>query len=171
MQFYGVDSVIEILSEGALLDHLLQVAVGAADQTDIYFFGRKAADTLDFIILQDTEQLCLKRKGHFADFVQKQGSGVSQLKFSHFSFLQGSGKGTFFIAEKLGFHQFFGDRSAVDFDKRLTFAQAHFLDGRGKELLADAGLPGDQDRDVKSSVCFDRIFYFQHLGCIADDAA
>ena len=43
-----------------------------------------------------------------------------------------------------------GDGAAVDDDERLAGALALTLDGAGDELLADAGLAFDEDRDVGS---------------------
>src|SRR3546814_2453171 len=58
----------------------------------------------------------------------------------------GACKRAFLMAEKLGFEQVFGNRSAVDRDERLVGAAALSMNVASHQLLAGAGLAVDQDR-------------------------
>jgi len=42
--------------------------------------GADVADALQFLLLQDAQQLCLHRERHFADFVEKQGAAVGPVR-------------------------------------------------------------------------------------------
>ena len=49
------------------------------------------------------------------------------------------------MPEQLGFKQFFGDRSTVNYDKRLVPARAVKVDRLGEKLLPRSGFAANQD--------------------------
>ena len=75
-----VQPVIQIGAKAALFDHLRQIAIGGGDQPDIDFQRVRAADPLEFLILQHPQQLGLSAGAQFAHFVQKQGAAISEFK-------------------------------------------------------------------------------------------
>ena len=54
----------------------------------------------------------------------------------------------FDVAEQLGLEQVLGHRAAVDRDERLVLARARAVNGAREQLLAGAGLAGDQHARV-----------------------
>ena len=56
------ESVIQILAEGSLRNHLLQIAVGRTDDPDIHMDVLNPADTADIMAFQHAKQFCLKRQ-------------------------------------------------------------------------------------------------------------
>src|SRR6185436_7786492 len=138
-----VEPVVEILAEGAGGDRLLQVLVGGGDQAHVRLDRLGAADPLELPLLQDTEQLHLRRQVDVADLVEKQRAAVRQLEAALLARF-GAGEGAFLVAEQLGLDQAVGQRGAADFDERLLRAQRAVVDGVGDQLLAGARLAADQ---------------------------
>ena len=60
--------------------------------------GLAAADPLELTFLEHPQQFGLRFKRHFADFVQQQGSAVSQLEAA-FAPPVGPGESTLFMSE------------------------------------------------------------------------
>ena len=56
----------------------------------------------------------------------------------------GAAEGALLVAEQLAFHQQFGKRAAVDIHPGFGAAQRHLVDGARHDLLAGAGLAGDE---------------------------
>ena len=82
----------------------MQVAVGGGDHADVDSgrFGR--ADSLEFALLQDPQQLGLQFRIEFADLVEKQRSAVGQFEAAH---LVGdrAGERSLDVAEQLALDQ------------------------------------------------------------------
>jgi len=73
---------------------------------------------------------------------------VRLLDLARGAFLAGAGKGAALVAEQLGFDQRFGNRRAIERDKRLLGTRAAVVEGLGEDFLAGAGFALDQDRNV-----------------------
>ena len=67
---------------------------------------------------------------------------MGQIKASFFSAIR-SGKGAFFMAEKLGFQQGFGDGRTVNLNERAVFSGTVVMDGTGNEFFAGTGFTRD----------------------------
>ena len=93
-----VEAVVEILAERAFFERGAQVAVGGGDQADIHFERFRAAEPLEFALLQDAQQLHLDGGRHVADFVEEQRAFVGQLEFSGLA-RSGAGEGALLVAE------------------------------------------------------------------------
>src|SRR5205814_639699 len=111
-----VEPVEEILAEAALLDLSLEVLIGRGDDADIDGDRLRAADALEFLLLEDAKHLGLRLERHVADLVEKERSAVSEVELAAPE-LRGAGEGAFLVAEKLAFDQLLGDGGAVHFDK------------------------------------------------------
>ena len=61
----------------------------------------------------------------------------------------GAGKRAFDVAEQFGFEQLFGDRAAVDGDKRRAGARAGAVDGAREHFLAGTAFAADQHAGVR----------------------
>ena len=75
-----------------------QVAIGRGNNPHVDFHRLGSADSFDLSVLQETQELHLQRRRQFADFVEKQRAGVSELEFTALLRVC-SGKGAFFMAE------------------------------------------------------------------------
>jgi hypothetical protein len=67
----NAQAVEKVLSEAALIDFLLEVAIGRGDDPDIHFACQSVTDPFQFALLQHAELLGLHRERHFAEFVEE----------------------------------------------------------------------------------------------------
>ena len=94
------ESVVEIYSETAIPDHLLQVSIGGRDQADVGPERRRSAHPLVLALLQDTQKLGLDRGRQLADLVEEQRTARGELEAAALE-LVGSGEGAALMAEEL----------------------------------------------------------------------
>src|SRR3546814_7143451 len=110
------------------------MTVGRADQADVHLHGLAAADPVDLALLHGAQQLRLETRVHLADLVEQQGAAVGFFELADPA-CDGACKRAFLMAEKLGFEQVFGNRSAVDRDERLVGAAALSMNVASHQLL------------------------------------
>src|SRR5690606_1715326 len=75
-----VQAIVQILTEQALLDLALQLAVCRSNDANVGSQRDPPADGGVLALLQHTEQACLSLHRHIADFVKKQRSGLRLLE-------------------------------------------------------------------------------------------
>lgn len=117
-------TIVQILTETVLSDHLFQIPVGCCENTDIDLNGIMASDSFDLLFLKNTEQFNLHFQGLFTDLIKKYGAGIGQFKKTDLAIFIGAGKGTPLIAEQFAFDQVGRDGTAVDADIRLILTAA-----------------------------------------------
>ncbi|MNI49326.1 hypothetical protein D3C73_1039290 [compost metagenome] len=106
---------------------------------------------------------------HIADFVEEQGAALGDLQFAGAALAVGTGKRAGGGAEEFGLQQRFGNRRAVDTDKRLVRAGRGVVDRLGQQLLAGAGLAEQQYRRFGARTAPGAAFDFQAGGAGADE--
>src|SRR6516165_7660594 len=94
--------IVQILAKRRLLHHCEQITMGRSDQANVNPMRVIAPKSLEFLFLQDSQQLRLKLQGDIADFIKKKRAFIRQLKASGFS-RNRSGECSFFMAEQLTF--------------------------------------------------------------------
>src|SRR4051794_8310978 len=112
MEHYDVQAVIKVLAKGAVYNSLLEIAMGGRDHSYVYFYSFFAADSSEFLILENLQELGLELELHIANFIQQNRASVSQLEDSSLPF-ESTCKGAAFVAEKLTLNQFRRKRSTV----------------------------------------------------------
>src|SRR5271167_5029371 len=110
----------------------------------------RPAETLEFAILEDTQQLDLNGRWHIADFVQKERAAVRQFEFSRLAGDR-TGKGPFFVAEQFAFKEIFRDSRAVDLQEWAGGTIGMFVNGARDHVLPDAAFAANQNRGVRRS--------------------
>ena len=75
-----VQSVVEILAEGAVGHRRFEDLVGRGDQADVRLDRLGAAEALELARLQHPQQLHLRLQVDVADFVEKQRAALGQLE-------------------------------------------------------------------------------------------
>ena len=70
------------------------------DEPDVNFMRTVAAESLEFLLLQDAQQFRLQLQRYVADFVKKQRTSVGQLEPPRL-LRDSAGKCTFFVAKQL----------------------------------------------------------------------
>ncbi len=121
--------------------------MGRGDHAHVDLHGTRAANPLQFALLQHTQQLGLEGRRDFADLVEEDGAAVGRFETSA-PRRHGSGEGALFVAEQFRFEQVFRQRSAVEAHVRAVGARRMVVDGVGDEFLAGAGFATQQDRGV-----------------------
>jgi ABC-2 type transport system permease protein len=136
---------VEVLAEGAEVDHAPQVAMGGADEADVHPPVHGLAQPPHQPRLQGPQNLGLHRQRQLADLVDEQGSPVGRLDGPGPG-LGGAGEGPLDVAEKLGLQQALRQRPAVDDDEGAARPGGGLVEGAGHQLLAGPGLALDQHR-------------------------
>jgi hypothetical protein len=137
--------------------HVLgEVAIRRRYQSHVYTQRLVAADSLEFTLLQHPQEHYLRFLRHFSDFVQKQSAAVSLLKAA-FSSADSACECASLMAEQLGGQQSSWYGGAVDLDQRAMCPRRPPVDGARNQLLAGAGLAGDQHCCSRSGHLLDRL--------------
>lgn len=123
LEFDDVEPVIEIFPEVFTADQFFQVFVGGGDDLDVGMIRLCVAQRLEFLFLDQAQQLDLDEGGDGADLVEEQGA-VFGFTDQPFLGIPGVGKGAADMAEQLIFEKVFRDSAAVDRDERLPAAPA-----------------------------------------------
>ena len=143
-----LETVIEVLAQQSLGEHLIELAVGGRDDPDIHLDGRLASGAREVAALQHAQQLHLQIGRHLGDFVEEERAAVGA--FEHAAMPPvGAGEAPAFVAEELALHQGGGDRAAVDRDEAVPAPTAQIVEGPRHQLLARPRLTRDQDRRAR----------------------
>ena len=112
-----VQTVEEIAPELPRFDHRRQITIGRRDQPYIDADRARAAEPLEFLLLQHAEEFRLQLEGNVTDFVEEQRSAVRELEAADL-LRDGAGKCPFFVAEELALEQAGGNGGAVQLHER-----------------------------------------------------
>src|SRR5881628_1586335 len=74
MQRNDVQAVVQVGTEPTRLDLLLEIAIGGGDQSRVDRDGFRGADGDDFSMLENAQQLDLRRRRRLANFVEEERS-------------------------------------------------------------------------------------------------
>lgn len=85
MEVHYVNSVVEVLPEVSSKDFFRQVTVSSKDEPDVYLFIFLSTDAAELAILQKLQELGLRARIKFSDFIEKKRTRVSQLYPSGFA--------------------------------------------------------------------------------------
>src|SRR5438046_799971 len=92
----------------------------------LHRFG--AADPLESLFLEQSQDLGLKRQRHVADFIEEDGAAVALLELSDAAAV-GAGERAFLVPEQLALQKVFRDRRTVEREERLFGSGAVLVDG------------------------------------------
>ena len=162
--------VVQVLTEGVLLDEKAQVLVRCGSDADVGPDGLRPSHPLELLLLEDAQDLGLRVGAHVSDLVQEDCSLVCQLELP-FPLRDGIRESSLLVAEQLAFQEGLGDCGAVHLDERLCRPGPCLMDQGGNELLARAALPGDQDGSRCRCRFLRGLEDLQHPGIPCHDAA
>ena len=138
-----VEPVVEIAAEFPVDNHLLEIAVGGGDQSNVGLNQLVAPQTFELLLLEDAQQFGLQFQRHIAHFIEEQGAFVRQFEAAD-TLGAGPGKRAAFVAEQIALQQPGGHRRAVHLHHPPTVASAEVVDSAGDKLFAGAGFAEDQ---------------------------
>ncbi len=118
--------------------------MGRRDDADVDVDALWATEPLDLALLQDPQQLDLDIGRQVADLVEEDRRVIGQFEASDLS-CERTSKRALLPAEQLALHQRAWNRRAVDPHHDPATPRAQFMNLRGDELLARAGLAEQQD--------------------------
>src|ERR1019366_7792360 len=119
----GRKPVVQIFAKLSLANQGQQVRVGGGDDAGSQAHDFRAAQALQFFLLQEAEQLGLEAQRHLADFVEEQRASLRRLDSSRVG-LHGSGKRAPCVSEQFGFEQGLRDGGTIDHCERAPSARA-----------------------------------------------
>lgn len=147
-----------------------QIAVGGSHNAHIHLFAAAAAHAFNFLFLQHAQDLDLEAQLHFADFIQKNGAAVSQLKTARPG-TDGVRESPLFVTEKLAFQQLLGNGPAVDGHKGFVGATAVGMQGAHQQFLACSRFTGYKHSAVSGGHLAENSEYIGQRGALPDNAA
>ena len=127
-----------------------------------------AADPVEGAIREHAQQARLQLRRHVADLVEKQRAALGLLEAAAAQGLR-AGEGAALVAEQLGLEQVLGHRRGVDGDERLRRTGAVPVQRPRDQLLAGAGLAGDQHRGTRLRQPPDGAKHLLHRRRLAED--
>ena len=135
MNVKHVQAEIEILPKLAVRNSLLGIFIGGREHAHVHRRFGLAAQAPDLAVLEHAQQLGLRGRRHFADFVQKERAAVGKLKAADAA-LGGSRESASFVPENLALHQRFRDGGAVDGHEGPVGARRKLMQCAREDLLA-----------------------------------
>ncbi len=152
------------------LGHGLKVAVCGHQEAEVAHHLLDPAHRAVAAVLQHAQKGLLDGHGQLPDLVQKQGAPVG-LADHALKAAVGPGEGPALVAEELALHELFRQGRAVHHHKGAVGPDAVVVDGAGEELLARAGLPGDEHAGLRGPGLGREVQAGVHGPALADDAA
>ena len=120
------------------MHQLNQVFLGGANDAHVHMHFVILTDAAEGSVVQETQQLSLHTRRHFADFVQQHGAAVSLLEEPFLAFRR--------VAKQLAFNGIFRNRGAVKCQIRLSRTRARQMHRVSQQVFPGAGIPGNQQR-------------------------
>src|SRR5580698_6444416 len=128
-------SVKEILSKLSGMDTRLEIAVSGCQYPDIDFAQGCGANTLDLPIRKNSQELGLRGRGHFRNFIEEKRAFMSRFEKAA-PRLVCSCKGASFVAEQLTFQERFRHGCTIDRNKRPIRPGAIAMNRARNELFS-----------------------------------
>ena len=138
-----VDAVVKVFTEAPRSHFCFEIFVGGGHHAHVDRHLTRAPHGQDAAFLQNTKQLDLHVHGQVADFVQKQGATMGQLKAPQ-TVGHGPGEGTFAMTEEFAFNQVTRNGPAIDGHKGPCGSRPLCMQRLRHQLFARPTLTGDQ---------------------------
>src|SRR3989304_7409091 len=148
-----VKSVIQIFYESTLFYLFFERSVCSGNNTDINKYRFPPAYGINLPLLQDPQQLSLKRKAHLSNLVKKYRAGVGLDKFT-VSFADSACKCPLFMTKQFAFKKPVGYSRTIYRHKRALCPVAPVMNKPGKHLFSGAALTLYQHRHITECYLF-----------------
>ncbi len=168
-QAQHAEAVVEVGAETAIADSGFEIMVRGRDDAHVDAHGVVPAEALVGAFLQEAQQRGLALHRQIADLVQEQGAAMGHLDAAELAAGR-AGEGAALVAEQFGLDQRMRDGAAVDRDEGHGGASRLAMQRLRGELLAGAGLAGDEHRRLGHRRLAQRAREHAHGRALADDA-
>ena len=134
-----IESIEEVLAEASGLCEFRKIAIGSGYDANIDLDRSVAAHAHQFAFLKYAQQLGLKWKREFGNFVEEGGAAVSGFEQSFF-LRERSCERTLLVSEEFALKESLGDGSAVDGNKGACGTRAVVVNRARGQFFASATL-------------------------------
>ena len=151
-----VKTIKKITTELFLIHSFRQIHVCGSDQADIHTRRSRTAKALEFLLLENPQELGLQLRRDIANLVEKNRAVVRQLEAPN-PLSYRAGECAPFMTEQFTFKQARGYSGAVYFDQGALAARAQIVNGARKQFFACARLAQKQNCGIRGatvSTCF-----------------
>src|SRR5258708_88382 len=142
-----IQTGVEVAAKFAPLHHLRQIAVSCRHQPNVHLVSPSAAQALELLFLQYSQQFRLQRQRNIADLVEEESAFVSQFETTN-SLRYGSGEGASLMAKKLAFQQIQRNGRAIELQERASAPRADVVNRASDQFLAGTGFSLDKNGGV-----------------------
>src|SRR5690606_10943914 len=118
--------------------------------------------------LQNTKQLGLDGKRHFAYLIKEDGAGACRFKKTRFG-LACAGERTFLMSKQFAFHQCFRDGSTVERNKLALVTGRRTMHAPRYQFFTGTTFALDKNICVGTANFLYQLCQPPHLGAVADD--
>src|SRR5262245_17373792 len=135
---------VEIFPEAIGSSFRPQVPVRCRYHSDVYRTFVCPANSVEFLLLQDTEQLSLKVAADFANLIKKDRPPIRAFEESRLGAIS-AGKGALFVTKEFRFQHPFSQCFGIDRDKWLADPITVVMHRAGNHFFSCTALTGNQD--------------------------
>jgi len=114
---HDLEPVVDVLAEGSLAHHRVEVAVRRRDDAHVDAAALRATHAADLVVLQHAQELDLKSEWDLADLVEEKRAARGRFEEAAVVAV-GTGEGAPDVAEQLALEEVLRKRAAVDGDER-----------------------------------------------------
>ena len=143
-----VQAVVEVLPEAPGQDLIHQRDVIGGENAHIHGHRVASAEGPDLAFLQHAKELGLNRQRKVRDLVEEEAASLRELEVPVLP-LTRAGERPLFVAEQLGLDQRLRNPATVERDEGSCASKAQLVNRPRDELLSRAGLPLNEDREVR----------------------
>ena len=97
-----IQTVVEVATKFVPFRHFNQISVGGSYEADVHLMSPTAAQALEFLFLQDTQQFGLQRQRNVSHLIQEEGPLVGHFEATDL-LSDGAGKSSLLMAKNLAF--------------------------------------------------------------------
>jgi hypothetical protein len=163
-----VDAIVQVASKFTALHHAFKILVSCGHETYVDPMGAPASEALEFLFLQNTEELRLQCEGDIPYFIQKQSPFVGQLEAANL-LCDRSCKSASLVAEEFALEQVEGNRRAIELNQGLAAAGTRVVNRVSDEFLAGASLSLNENGRVRRRDSLGLIENDSKSRAVADD--
>jgi len=167
--FHDIEPIIQVLPEEGLFHERFELDIGRGDDPDIDMGRLGIADTDDFALLQNAQQLRLHLQRQAVDLVEKQRPAGGEFHLAEHAVLARAGKGSTDVTEQFRFDQIARNGGTRDGHEGTIRHTARVVNGLGKEFLAGAAFSRQQDAGLCGRGPFRQLHLFEQDGVVAFD--
>ena len=153
MDLDAAQPVVEVRAEQASNGHFGKRPVRRGNDACVHAANALASHTFDGQVLDDPQQLRLRRQRQIGDLVEKQCASIGVFELAPTT--SNAGGRSLLDPEQLRLEQRLDDRRAIDRDERAAPTPAQLVHLARDELLAGSALAFDQDREVSGGDTLD----------------